>query len=81
MGAINKRTIDENEEFILNAVSCITNILYYDTAADPLFSPELRALVFNALWKYLLASENEEIQIETVRVLSNLSRHSQLCSD
>jgi hypothetical protein len=29
----------------------------------------------------LLASQNEEIQIETVRVMSNLSRHSSLCED
>jgi len=29
----------------------------------------------------LLATQNEEIQIETVRVMSNLSRHSQLCEE
>ena len=29
---------------------------------------------------FLLATQNEEIQIETVRVLSNLSRHKQICS-
>lgn len=74
--AVNKRTLEENEEFILNAVSCITNILYYDTAQDPLFDSDLRATVFTSLWKYLLATQNEEIMIETVRVLSNLSRHS-----
>ena len=74
--AVNKRTLEANEEFILNAVSCITNILYYDTAQEPLFDSELRATVFKSLWKYLLANENEEIMIETVRVLSNLSRHS-----
>ena len=28
--AIDKRTIDKNEEFILNAISCITNLLFYD---------------------------------------------------
>lgn len=30
--AVNRRTIESNEEFILNAISCVTNILYYDTA-------------------------------------------------
>lgn len=30
--AVDRRTIEQNEEFILNAVSCTTNILYYDTA-------------------------------------------------
>jgi len=30
--AVKIGVIEKNEEFILNAVSCITNILYYDTA-------------------------------------------------
>ena len=30
--AVDKRNIEQNEEFILNAISCVTNILYYDTA-------------------------------------------------
>ena len=30
---------------------------------------------------FILATKNEEIQIETVRVLSNLSRHADLCQD
>lgn len=30
--AVSKSSLERNEEFILNAVSCITNILYYDTA-------------------------------------------------
>ena len=33
VGAIDKRTIEHNEEFILNAISCITNILFYDVPA------------------------------------------------
>lgn len=35
--------------------------------------------LFNTLKPYLLASQNEEIQIESVRVISNLSRHATLC--
>lgn len=30
--AVDRRSIEANEEFILNAISCVTNILYYDTA-------------------------------------------------
>ena len=59
--AVDRRSLEANEEFILNAVSCITNILYYDTANDPIFTPECRSLVFSTVWKYLLANENEEI--------------------
>jgi hypothetical protein len=76
--AIQKRNLDDNEEFLLNAVSCITNLLYYDTANMPLLTPEMRATIFSTLnsKQFLLATKNEEIQIETVRVMSNLSRHS-----
>ena len=77
--AIDKRSIERNEEFILNAVSCVTNILYYDTAAEPLINHALRAKVFHSFKDFLLATQNEEIQIETVRVLSNLSRHREIC--
>lgn len=68
---------------MLNAVSCITNILYYDTSTSPLLSAGQRALIFTTLNSkhFLLATKNEEIQIETVRVMSNLSRHSQLCEE
>ena len=74
--AVDTRTVEQNEEFILNAISCTTNILYYDTATSPLLDTELRSQVFRSCAKFLLATQNEEIQIETVRVLSNLSRHS-----
>jgi hypothetical protein len=35
--------------------------------------------IFNATKIYILETSNEELQIEAVRVLSNLSRHSALC--
>lgn len=45
-GAVDRRSLEHNEEFILNAVSCITNILYYDTASQPLLIDPVRATVF-----------------------------------
>ena len=59
--AVSRRTIESNEEFILNAISCVTNILYYDTAQEPLFKNELRTKVFFSLKDFLLATQNEEI--------------------
>ncbi len=35
--------------------------------------------MFQTLKHFLLATQHEEIQIESVRVISNLSRHSTLC--
>ena len=79
--AIDKRTIDVSEEFILNAISCITNVLFYDLPQNELLTNEIRTDIFNSIKLYILATQNEEIQIETVRVLSNLSRHSALCDE
>ena len=42
---------------------------------------DIRIGIFNSIKLYILATQNEEIQIETVRVLSNLSRHSALCDE
>lgn len=81
VGAIDKRTIDKHEEFILNAISCITNILFYDVPSREILSTEIRISIFNSIKLYILATQNEEIQIETVRVLSNLSRHAALCNE
>ena len=54
--AVNRRTIEANEEFILNAISCVTNILYYDTANEPLFNNDLRRKVFFSFKDFLLAT-------------------------
>ena len=79
--AIDKRTIEASEEFILNAISCITNLLFYDRPELELLNFEIRVAIFNSIKLYMLANQNEEIQIETVRVLSNLSRHISLCEE
>ena len=54
--ATDRRSIERNEEFILNAISCVTNILYYDTASEPLISHELRAKVFHSFRDFMLAT-------------------------
>lgn len=59
--AIDKRTIDNNEEFILNAISCLTNILFYDIPSRELLSNDIRINIFNSIKLYILATQNEEI--------------------
>lgn len=54
--AIDKRTIDNNEEFILNAISCLTNILFYDIPSRELLSNEIRINIFNSIKLYILAT-------------------------
>jgi hypothetical protein len=54
--AIDKRTIDKNEEFILNAISCITNVLFYDVPSKELLNDEIRIAIFNSIKLYILAT-------------------------
>lgn len=42
MQAVSMRQIEKSEEFILNAISCTTNILFYDTAQISLLKDETR---------------------------------------
>jgi hypothetical protein len=81
ISALERKKIAKSEEFILNAVSCSTNLLFYDASSNEneLFTQSLRLRIFNATKMYILETSNEELQIEAVRVLSNLSRHSALC--
>jgi len=61
LDAINKRSLDKNEEFILNVVSCLTNLLFYDTPSSQLLSHDLRSRIFLSLKPFILATQNEEI--------------------
>ncbi len=81
IAAVERKKIAKSEELILNAVSCSTNLLFYDASTNEseLFNNALRLRIFNATKMYILETSNEELQIEAVRVLSNLSRHVALC--
>lgn len=46
MTAVSVRQIQTSEEFILNAISCTTNILFYDTAQLNLLSDTTRIQLF-----------------------------------
>ena len=61
VGAIEKRTIEHNEEFILNAISCITNILFYDVPSKQILDNSTRVSIFSSIKLYILATQNEEI--------------------
>jgi hypothetical protein len=34
MDAIKRRKVEKSEEFVLNSISCITNILFYDNSMN-----------------------------------------------
>ena len=54
--AIDKRTIETSEEFILNAISCITNLLFYDRPEQELLTYDIRVAIFNSIKLYMLAN-------------------------
>lgn len=86
MAAIQRKQVEKSDEFILTAISCTTNMLFYDTAQSKMLtntngSQNSRLSIFQAVKPHLLSTSNEEIQVEAVRVISNLSRHSILCNE
>ncbi|TNV74288.1 hypothetical protein FGO68_gene13245 [Halteria grandinella] len=82
VSTLQRKKIGKSEEFILNSVSCATNLLFYDTPSkEVMFDEDLRIKIFKAVKMYVLETTNEELQIEAVRVLSNLSRHARLCEE
>lgn len=38
--AIERKSLQTSEEFLLNAISCATNLLFFDTPSNKLFSEE-----------------------------------------
>ena len=69
----------------MNAVSCLTNMLYYDipTANSQegiIQDGSVRKNILKSTHKFVF-TQNPELQIETVRLMSNLSRHQDLSSE
>lgn len=54
-------------------------MLFYDTPASPLVDEDLRSKMFRGVKLFLLQTTHEDMQIETVRLVSNLSRHKGMC--
>ena len=63
IAALKRKKIAKSEEFILNAVSSATNLLFYDTPneREQIFSTLLRMQIFSACHPYLLETSNEEL--------------------
>ena len=76
---LERKNLEDSEECILNIVACFTNVLYYDLPTFQIFpvgqATMLRTKMVKLISPYIFESENEEIQIESMRVLCNLSRH------
>ena len=77
--SVQRKSIQKSEEFLFNAISCCTNIMFYDVPHNQLLTQQLRVSMFQSIKPYILSTQNEELQVEAVRVLSNLSRHPSLC--
>ena len=54
--AIKKRNIEQHEEFILNAISALTNLLFYDVPHYELLNNEMRINIFTTTKSYILAT-------------------------
>lgn len=69
------KRISDSEELVLNVVSAVTNLLFYDVPSNLLIQEENKQLLCRLFRPLLLESYNEEALMETARALGNLSRH------
>lgn len=61
MAAVSRRSVSKSDEFILTAISCTTNLLFYDTGSSKLLSEEARLAIFSTCKPHLLTTQNEEL--------------------
>jgi len=69
------KRMPESEELVLTATVAVTNLLFYDSSENLLFSPENKQLLCRLLRPMLLESYNIEALVESARALGNISRH------
>ena len=76
---LQRKNLQDSEECILNIVACFTNVLFYDLPSFNIFpvekSGQLRVEMVKQISPFMFESDNLELQIESMRVLCNLSRH------
>jgi hypothetical protein len=75
MDMLGTKRITDSEELVLNVVSAITNLLFYDVPSNILGQDENKQLLCRLFRPLLLESYNEEALVETTRALGNLSRY------
>lgn len=78
------KNLGNSEECILNIVAWFTNFLFYDTSEFSIFTEEkseiIRQNCIKRIGLYIFESKNEELKVETMRVLCNLSRNKECCA-
>lgn len=83
MQSLQTKNLQDSEECILNIVACFTNFLFYDNQEFCIFTDEKAEIVrqncIKRIGLYLFESDNEELKVETMRVLCNLSRNKECC--
>eukprot|EP00443_Scrippsiella_acuminata_P001385 CAMPEP_0115301700 /NCGR_PEP_ID=MMETSP0270-20121206/69996_1 /TAXON_ID=71861 /ORGANISM="Scrippsiella trochoidea, Strain CCMP3099" /LENGTH=902 /DNA_ID=CAMNT_0002719591 /DNA_START=1 /DNA_END=2709 /DNA_ORIENTATION=+ len=75
LGMLGCKRMPESEELVLSATAAATNLLFYDSPTNLLFTAENKHLLCRLLRPMLLESYNVEALVEAARALGNLSRH------
>lgn len=75
LGILEQKAMPAAEELVLNATAAITNLLFYDSPQNLLFSEGNKERLCRLLRPILLESYNMEAMVESARALGNLSRH------
>lgn len=79
---LNSYEVHQYEELVLNTVACATNLLFYDTPQRSLIADNnVRLRLLAKVSPMLVQTFNEEITVESLRIMGNLTRHEGICKE
>lgn len=81
LNILNNYSIEDHEELILNTTACLTNLSFYDRPDSSLLKEDSRLLILAKTSSLLVQTVNEELTLESARLLGNLTRHEEVCRE
>ncbi|OMJ80955.1 hypothetical protein SteCoe_18661 [Stentor coeruleus] len=69
------------EELVLNTVACMANLLFYDLPDLDFINEHNRLVAFSKISSMVVNCNNEEIAVQALRTLANLTRHESICKE
>lgn len=69
------------EELVLNTIACMANLLFYDLPDIGYVNEHNRLIAFSKVSSMVVNCYNEEIAVQALRTLANLTRHESICKE
>ncbi|OMJ79304.1 hypothetical protein SteCoe_20728 [Stentor coeruleus] len=81
LDTLSRYKIEPYEELVLNSVACMANLLFYDLPDLGYVNEHNRLIAFSKISSMVVNCYNEEIAVQALRTLANLTRHENICKE